>query len=149
MAKVLKITRQDKTIHIAPLSNKAFLTSFNNRQPAEKRMKIEEVDEEDAKNLPYIDEAYVSAADAQKKVSDLTKEVSDKDAEIAKLKEMLANSNAGEGEGGTGKKTAVEVIALINAVTKPEDIIALIEGDTRATVNKAAEEKIAKLKAGE
>lgn len=145
MAKVLKITKQDKTTHVSPLSNKAFLEAFNKRQPGEKRWKIEEIDEAEAEKLPFMDESYVTAGEAQKKLEVLAKESEDKDKEIARLKSLL-EGNAGSGT-SSEKKTAEEVIALINAATKKEDIEKLIEGDTRKTVNDAAKKKIESLSA--
>ena len=44
-----------------------------------------------------------------------------------------------------GKKTAVEVVELINKATTVEEVNALAEGDGRVTVIKAAEAKTAEL----
>lgn len=98
MSKVIKITKPDKTIHVAPLGVKNRLQAHNNRLPANQKWKIEEIDEEEAKKLPFRDENYVSGAEAQIKVSELQKASAEKDAEIEKLKKKLA---ALEGDGSS------------------------------------------------
>lgn len=143
MSKVLKITKPDKTIHIAPMVNKARLAALNNRLPANQKWRIEEITEEEAKTLPYRDENYVTGAEAQVKVSELQSSLSEKDAEIERLKALLAN----QGGQGPVKQTAAEVIALIEVATSVDQVEALAKDDERTTVKKAAEKRIAELTA--
>jgi hypothetical protein len=93
MAKVLVIRKTDKTIHKVPLANKARLLAFNNRNPEGKKWKFEEMDEDEAAKLPFIDESYVTAAEAQDKAKELEITVSEKDAKIAELEKLLAEKN--------------------------------------------------------
>lgn len=144
MAKVLKITKSDKTVHVVPLTNKAFYEAYNRRQKGDKKWKLEEIDEEDAKNMKFIDETHVTPVEA-------TKKLEEKDAEIAALKaqlEALAGAGADTGANGAApQKKANEVIELIAAATSEEQVNTLIAGDTRKTVIDAADKKIAALKA--
>lgn len=144
MSKVLKITKPDKTIHVSPMFNKARITAHNNRLPADKKMKIEVIDEEEAKKLPFIDKDYVTGSEAQVKVGQLQSTVAEKDAEIERLKALLAGQGAGTGTAAP-KQSAVEVIALIEAANSVDQVNALANGDERATVKKAAEKRIAEL----
>jgi FMN-dependent NADH-azoreductase len=93
MAKVLVIRKTDKTIHKVPLSNKASLMAYNNLQPEGKKWKFEEMDEAEAEKLPFIDESYVTAAEAQDKAKELELAVEEKDALIAELNAKLAALN--------------------------------------------------------
>lgn len=90
MATVLKITKSDKTVHTVPVTNKAFYLGYNNRLPADQKWKIEEIDEKEAKNLPFVDDRHVTPADAVTKAQELQTVVADKDAEIERLKAQLA-----------------------------------------------------------
>lgn len=148
MAKVLKITKSDKTVHVVPMTNKAFYEAYNRRQKGDKKWKLEEIDEEDAKNLKFIDDTHVTPVEA-------TKKLEEKDAEIAALKAKLAKLSGNEApvdndayvnESAPFKK-ATEVIELIAASTSEEQVNTLISGDTRKTVIDAADKKIAALKA--
>jgi hypothetical protein len=50
MSKVLKITKPDKTVHVVPINEQGVLpVSQQPPQPAEKKWKLEEIDEADAK----------------------------------------------------------------------------------------------------
>lgn len=144
MAKVLKITKPDKTTHVVPLTNKSFYQAHNNRLPADQKWKLEEIDEEAAGKLSFIDESYVTPVEAVIKVGELEKQMSDKDAEIEALKKKLAELLQPT---GYVKVTADEVIALINAAATVEQVQALAANDERKTVNDAAAKKIAALKA--
>lgn len=93
MAKVLVVRKTDKTIHKVPLANKAALLSYNNRLPVELKWKFEEMEEEEAAKLPFVDESYVTAAAAQEKAKELEITVSEKDAKIAELEALLASKN--------------------------------------------------------
>jgi hypothetical protein len=146
MSKVLKITKPDKTIHVVPTTHKAFYTAQNNRLPADQKWKIEEIDEKDAKDLPFKDENYVTPGEAVGKVKDLQKTVEDKDAEIEALKAQLA---AAQGGSNQPARTAAEVIELINAATSVEQVETLAKGDERVTVKNAADKKIEALKASQ
>lgn len=164
MSKVLVIRKQDKTIHISPMENKASLMAYNNKQNAENKFTIEEMDEEEAKKLPYIDESFVSATEAIDKSKALTSLVNQKDAEISQkdakledLKAKLAAFEAGTGattgaakatnEGGN-PPTALELIEAIKGATTVEEANAIVvEGEERKTVLAALEAKLEDLKA--
>ncbi len=76
MAKVLKVTKPDKTVHVVPIANKDFYLHLNNRIFAGgPQMKLEEIDEKEAENLPFFDEKYVTGTEAQSRVSELEKEI--------------------------------------------------------------------------
>jgi hypothetical protein len=154
MAKVLKITKADKTVHVVPMVNKAFYQAYNNRQPVSKKWKVEEIDEEDAKNLPFIDESHTSPLEAVQKVSKLQASLADKDAEIEALKAQLASKSGASpdaddstGTAETPTQTATDKIALINAATTVEQVQALLEGEQRSTVLKAGAKKVSTLTA--
>jgi hypothetical protein len=136
MEKVLVIRKTDKTIHKVPLSNKASLMAYNNLQPEGKKWKFEEMDEDEAAKLPFIDESYVTAAEAQDKAKELENVVGEKDARIAELEALLAAKNAPQ-------EKAELVIEKINACKNADDVNALIVGESRKTVLDAAAKKIA------
>lgn len=152
MAKVLKVTKEDGTIHIVPISNKTSLTHQNNLRPANRKWTLEEIDEKDAQNLPWKDKEFVPAS--AKAVVDA------KNAEIAELQKKLAEAEAkakanggsegteGNGSGDENLSTSVnatEAIAVIGTLATVEEVNAYINGDSRATVVKAANAKIAEL----
>ena len=98
MSKLLKITKPDKTVHTAPINSKPFYTSYNRRLPNGKKWKIEEITEEEAKNLGPVDKNHVTGDAAILKVKEVEAQLSVKDKEIAELKALLA----GKGDGGEG-----------------------------------------------
>lgn len=102
MAKVLVITKADKTRNIAPLVNKAALTAYNNKLAPENKMKIEEMEEEEAEKLAYIDESHITAGEALEKTAELTTQLSEKDQRIAELEALLKEKETVPEE--TGKK---------------------------------------------
>lgn len=136
--KVLKITKPDKTVHVVPKDNLAFYQGYNNRQPEGSKWKIDEIEEEEAKNLPFIDPNHLTGAEAQSKVADLTKVAEEKDAEIEALKAELAAKKS-------GKLPADVAISLIATATE-EQIAVLIKDEERKTVKDAAEKRLAELK---
>ncbi|HRW22113.1 MAG TPA: hypothetical protein P5509_09075 [Bacteroidales bacterium] len=81
MAKVLKVTKADKTIHIVPLVNRKILETQNNKLPGHLRNKIEEVEEADIKDINFIDENYTPVA--SKDMERLMKENEELKAQIA------------------------------------------------------------------
>lgn len=83
MAKVLKLTKSDGTIHVVPMANKAFYEAYNRRQKADKKWKLEEIDASEATKLPFKDPNHIKPADASKALAD-------KDTEIERLKALLA-----------------------------------------------------------
>lgn len=95
MAKVLVIRKTDKTIHKVALQNKAALMSYSNRLPLANRWKFEEMEEEEAEKLPFIDDSYVTAGEAQSKVKELEAINDDKDNKIKELEARLAALDAG------------------------------------------------------
>lgn len=161
MAKVLKITKPDKTVHVIPFTNQTFYKTYNNRVPSSMQVKVEEIDESEAKHLEYIDENYITGIEAAEKLSE-------KDKEIAELRVLLEQANASikvSHETGTKQtvapnlnhkdafhtpaptpdlagKTAVEVIALIDAAATAEQVNNLSKGDERKTVQDAAAKKL-------
>lgn len=150
MANVLKITKPDKTIHVVPVANKSFYQTYNRRLPPSKRWKIDEIDESEAKDLPFIDETAVSPLEAVKKVDELT-------AENERLKKLLAEKNTGSsqsidvtGSDGAGPQlttlTAKEVIEKVKNASTVDEVNAHIAGDERKSVQDAAAKKIASLK---
>jgi len=146
MANILKVTKPDKTVHAIPLANKAHLLSFNNRQPADQKWKIEEITEAEAKHLPFIDEDYVTGAEAVKKNTELLEKVQSQEDIITELRNQLAK----KGNSGTvtpdEQKSATEVIDLIDAAKTIAEVDSLVTGDQRKTVIAAADKKRASLK---
>lgn len=114
--------------------------AYNNRLPKGEKWNFEEMDEEEAAKLPFIDPAYVTAGEAQVKVKDLEGQVSEKDQKIAELEAMLAAINSGSGKSVT--ETAVDVIAKIKAATTADEVRSIVGTDTRKTVTDAAEAKL-------
>jgi hypothetical protein len=138
MAKVLVIRKTDKTIHKVALANKSRLMAFNNRQPEGKKWSFEEMEEAEAEKLPFIDENYVTAAEAQDKAKELEIAVTEKDAKIAELEAMLAAKNAPQ-------EKAELVIEKISKAVNEKEVSEIVGEDTRKTVLTAATEKIASL----
>lgn len=139
MAKVLVIRKTDKTIHKVNLNNKATLMAYNQRSKL--GWKFEEMEEEEANKLPFIDESYVTAAEAQTKVKQLEAATEEKDAQIAALQAQLAALNGG---GGTiVSLTAIEVIEKIKAATNADEVNTLLGNDERKSVQEAASKKLA------
>lgn len=144
MAKVLVIRKTDKTIHKVPLSNAASLKSYSNRLPIGQRWTFEEMEEEEANKLPFIDKSYITPGEAQSLVKDLDAKNIEKDARIAELEKKLAELNAGAKK--DAPKTAADIIAAINEATTADDVNALIsEDETRTTVIAARDKKLAEL----
>lgn len=141
MTKVLKITKPDKTVHVAPLATKSRVQAYNNRLPANLKWKIEEVEEEEAKKLPFIDKNYVSGAEAQVKVSELQKESAVKDTKIAELEAELAAKKAG--------RLPADLLVSLLATASKEQIEVLIKDDDRKTVKEAAEKRLTELAAAQ
>ncbi|MEX6689221.1 hypothetical protein QTN47_17055 [Danxiaibacter flavus] len=142
MADVLKITKQDKTVHVLPVSNKAFWLGYNKRMPTDRKVKIEVIDEEEAKGLPFYDKSHVSASDALAKLDILEKEGKQKDELIEKLQAQLAASNK-----TAPTASATDMIEKIKAATNADEIRLLMEGEERKTVTDAANKRIAELTA--
>ena len=78
-----------------------------------------------------------------KKTADLVT-ITDYEPGSEEVSQPAAAKTEGTGTGDT-KKTANEVIALIKAATTADEVNALADGDTRATVVKAAEVKLQEL----
>jgi hypothetical protein len=88
MAKVLIIRKTDKSIHQVPVVNKAALIAYSNRSKL--GWKFEEMDEEEAAELPFIDLEYVTPSEAQSKLPETLKENEDLKAKLAELESKLA-----------------------------------------------------------
>lgn len=131
MAKVLVIRKPDRTIHRVPLANKPRIMSANNKLKQADKWTLEEMDEKEAEKLPYIDNDFVPAAEAQGVIKE-------KDERIKELEEKLALLNANQ-----PTETAPEKIARINAAETPEAVNIITGDDDRKTVKDAAEKKIA------
>ena len=148
MSKVLVIRKQDKTIHISPMENKGSLLAYNNKQSEGTKWKIEEMDEDEAKELPYIDESYVSASEAITKSKALTALVNEKDQALSQKDQLIAEMEAKIAAltGGTKEDlTAVELIEKINAASTEAEVKELAGTDERRTVVAAAAKRIAAL----
>ena len=133
MGNVLVVRKPDRTIHQVPIANKARLMGYNNRLPKRDQWRIEVMDEEAAKKLPYLDANYVSAAEAQGKLQE-------KDEKIKELEAKLAALNASK-EPAT--ETAADKIAKINEAKDEAAVNAILGTDDRKTVKEAADKRIA------
>lgn len=113
----LKITKSNGSSHLVPLGQKSIYEAFN------------------------------AKATKMKKPKDLLKiEVVDVDEPAAEVKtaDMKNDSGADNGSGNSSAATqrkAADVISDISNAKSAEEVAALIAGDTRATVLKAAEAK--------
>lgn len=89
MAKVLKITKPDKTIHVVPVTHKAFYQHQNKviLGPSE-QWTLEEIDEEAAKDLPLIDESFVTPLEATEQSKSLKKRNEALEQRIKELEEQ-------------------------------------------------------------
>lgn len=131
MAKVLVVRKPDRSIHQIPISNKAKILGYNNRLPKRDQWQIEEMDEDKAKKLPFIDSNYVTPAEAQGKLQE-------KDEKIKELEARLKALSAKE-----PVETATEKIARINAAKTAEEVTTILGTDDRKTVKDAADKMIA------
>ncbi|MDF2381319.1 hypothetical protein JMG10_07575 [Nostoc ellipsosporum NOK] len=141
MAKILVIRKPDKTIHKVPVDNEASLKAYSNRLPVAEQWKFETMEESEAEKLPFIDESYVTASEAQGKVAELEASSAAKDERIAELERMLAEKN----DPAAPTEKAVDVIAKIEAATTAEEAQAIAGNDTRKTVTDALVKKLASL----
>lgn len=144
----LKVTKDDSTIHIVEKSIESQIKAQNNLRPSNRKWTIEEVSEEEAKNQPWKETNFVPAA--AKAV------VAEKDAQIAELQKKLAeaeakaNANPADPNAGNDEKfatgvNATDAIAVIATLQTVEQVNTYLNGDTRATVVKSANAKIAEL----
>ena len=145
MAKVLVIRKTDKTIHRVPVQNKAALMAHNNRSKL--GWKFEEMDEEEANNLPFIDPNYVTAAEAVKKVDVLEKANAEKDNQIKELQEKL-QALQNSGNSASDQATAAEKIEQIKSAQSVEAVDVLLINETRSTVLAAGEKRKKDLESG-
>jgi len=101
MPKMLKVTKPDKTVHVVDLGNKKFYQTMNNmiNGPGE-QWKLEEIEITEKElaegKIPFIDETFVTAKEAQGKVASM-------EAEIDHLRRQLALKS----EGGIGNNGAL------------------------------------------
>lgn len=137
MAKVLVIRKTDRTIHKVPMANKIALQAYNNRQPAALKWTFEEMDEEQAAKLPFFDTDYVTPADAQGKVKEVTAE---KDAALEQLRALQAQEANKDSE---IEKLRAEQARLAGKDSEIEKLKAQL-----ATAQKAAGAKEAPAKEG-
>ncbi len=147
MSKILVIRKPDRTIHKVPLQNKATLMAFSNKLPDGQKWTFEEMDEKEAEKLPFIDPAFVSAANAQSKLKELEGQSAEKDAKIKELEAQLAAMKGGNN--GAGDKTADKPekaeakIERINAAATAEEVAEILGDDARKSVMDAAAKKTA------
>lgn len=152
MSKVLVVTKPDGSTHTVALHLKSAYQAKNRFLKPHQQFKLEEMSQEEADKLPFK-VAFVN--ESAKSI------ISEKDAEIAKLKEKLEALNKGgqsekaiEGEAGTAgdieksiQVNANVAIKAIEAMTAAGDVTAYCDGESRATVLAAAEKQIEKIKA--
>lgn len=143
MAKVLVIRKTDRSIHKVNPSNEATLKAHNNRSKL--GWTFELMDEEEANKLPFIDTAYVTAGEAQEKVKSLEQTNNDNLAKIKEMEEKLAALSGSTGTAPvlTSGLSALHGIEAVNNAATAHEVTILTAGETRTTVLKAAEEKIA------
>lgn len=164
--KILVVRKPDRTIHKVPITNKAVLMNYNNRRPLEKQWTFEEMTAEEAEKLPFIDESYVTAADAQEKLKQTEALLTDKDHKIAQLEKMLAENPQADAllsdkdqkiadlekqlsnkPAPASDATAAELIEKVGKTKTPEDAKAFLIGETRITVINAVIKKLGELEA--
>lgn len=102
MPKMLKVTKQDKTVHLTEMANKVTYQHLNNRihGPAE-QWKLEEVDVEvkdgkyliGGKEAQAFDEGFITASEAQGKISDMQTEIEHLRRQLALKPEGTAGNN--------------------------------------------------------
>lgn len=151
MSKVLVIRKPDGTIQRTQLRNKATLMALSNRLPVGKQWQFEEMSEDKANALPFIDPDFIPAGEAVNKLKVVTGQLEEKDAEIERLKQQLAGlQSAGAGGGGNvaalKKVYALNVkdtVALINKSKDAAAVNELIKDEDRKGVLDAATKKIA------
>lgn len=146
MSKVLVIRKPDKTVHSVPLSNKSRLLAYNKNLPDTHKWTFEEMEEELASKLPFIDESFVSAAEAIIKVKDLEGTLAERQAVLDSKNEELETANAKLAELQkqlAETSSAKEKIALIKAAKSKEEVTNILGDDTRTTVVAAANDMIA------
>lgn len=146
MAKKLLVTKDDGTNHVVETSIRTQLEHQNNLRPANRRWTFKEIDESEVPNIKYKQENFVPASAA--------KVVAAKDAEIAQLKAQLeklqtaGDSTVENPETKTNLSlngSVKDAVAHIAALSTVADVEAYIAGETRTTVVKAANEKVAEL----
>lgn len=151
MGKVLVVRKKDRTVHVVPLANKALLMGMNYRLPETHKMKLEVMEESEAIKLPFIDENYVTASQAQDKLKQAEGELSEKDNQIAeleaKLAALLSQQSATKPEETAKQATAAELIEVIGKAKTVEDAQSYLENETRVTVLNAISKRIAELEA--
>lgn len=149
--KALVVRKPDRTVHVVPLGNKSYLQAQNNRLPADKRLRFEEMDEEEALKLPFFDENYISPSAAQDKLKVVENDLLEKDTRIAELEAKLAEMEQRQAKGAEntqkqgGTITAVELIDQIGKEENVDVVKALLDGETRKTVIDAANKRISEL----
>ena len=146
MSKVLVIKKPDRTIHAVPLSNKPRLMAHNRNLPDNLKWTFEEMVEEEAAKLPFIDESFVTAAEAILKVKDLEGTLKDRQANLDAKNAELDEANAKLAELQkqlADTSSAKDKIALIKAAKSKEEVTNILGDDTRTTVVSAANDMIA------
>lgn len=141
MAKVLKITKADKTIHVVPITNKSFYQGWNHRQPAAKHVQLEEIDEKDAKDLPFIDETAVTPLEAVQESKKLKDVVAAQDNYIKELEarlKLMTSDILPHGQNGTinrvgGDAATATEGAEHTGINNPENVPAIEETKPKKT----------------
>lgn len=149
MAKIieLRITKPNGSTHYAPASGlnmREIPRQMKNEEPA-RRSRVEKIEVEVAPDGTRGEEVVLEVIVDTVIAVNAKAELEAKDAKIAELEAKLAaQAGAGEGDKG-GPVTAAELVKQIKAAETVESVGALAEGDTRASVIKAAAERIVEL----
>lgn len=109
MAKILVVTKPDKTVHRMPLANKAGIMQYNNRVKLADRWNIQEMDEEEANALPFVNVDFVADEGAAAKIKAKENELAEKDAQLKALEAKLAElekATATDAEKAAAKEAA-------------------------------------------
>ena len=94
MAKILVVTKPDKTTHKLPLSNKAAILRHNTLLDKAEQWKVEEMDEKEAEKVPFVDESYVTAGEALLQLDEKEKTIKDLEAKLALLQGDIEKKEA-------------------------------------------------------
>ncbi len=135
MAQVLKVTKADKTVHVVPIANKNFYLHMNNKILSKsQQMKLEEITEKEAENLPYFDESYITADEAQGKVSSMQQEID----RLQKLLALKSNATPGLGTDPASASTPYAAEAPATSNMSAEEFTNKVKADAGVATGTAA-----------
>ncbi len=93
MSKIVLVVTNERGINnIVPIGQKSAIQAKENRE--HKGIKLREMDEAEAKKLPFKDADYVPTNEANVKVDELKNELSEKDKKIAELEKLLKDKQS-------------------------------------------------------